>query len=74
MMNRDAQKSIQTVPRQASKYTGFRGGDVNIRALHHLDKNHQYFLDLAKLQEVKTTAAAVTSYPSSQLSVIQSSL
>ena len=70
-MNRDAQKQYSNYgSKTASKYTGYRGGDVNIRALQsRLDKNHQYFFDLAKLQEVKTYGdrAAVTSYPEFKL-------
>ena len=66
-MNRDAQKRYANVGAEtAAKYTGTRGGDVNIKALQgRLDKNHNYFFDLATIQGVKTYGDrdAVTKYP-----------
>ena len=55
-MNRDAQKKYSNVGMTtAAKYAGFRGGDVDIKALQRrIDGNDQYFRDLATIQEVKT--------------------
>ena len=66
-MNRDAQKRYANVGAEtAAKYAGTRGGDVNIKALQsRLDKNHNYFFDLATIQGVKTYGDrdAITKYP-----------
>lgn len=66
-MNRDAQKRFANVGAEtAAKYSGYRGGDVNIKGLQsRLDKNHNYFFDLATIQGVKTYGDrdAITKYP-----------
>ena len=55
-MNRDAQKKYaNSGTRIASKYAGFRGGDLNMKTLQQrIDSNGQHFSDLATIQEVKT--------------------
>ena len=55
-MNRDAQKKYSNVGMTtAAKYAGFRGGDLDIKALQRrIDGNDQYFRDRATIQEVKT--------------------
>ena len=55
-MNRDAQKKYSNVGiTTANKYSGFRGGNIDIKALQkRIDGNEQYFRDRATIQEVKT--------------------
>ena len=55
-MNRDAQKKYSNVGiTTANKYAGFRGGNIDIKALQRrIDGNEQYFRDRATIQEVKT--------------------
>jgi len=55
-MNRDAQKKYSNVGvTTADKYSGSRGGYVNMKNLQQrIDSNEQYFRDRATIQEVKT--------------------
>ena len=55
-MNVEAQKKHEDMGlKTAEKYTGFRGGDVNMVELQNrIDSNVQNFYDRAKVQEVKT--------------------
>ena len=66
-LNRDAQKKYSNVGITTSeKYSGFRGGDIDIVNLQkRIDKSGQNFRDMATLQDVKTYGdrAAKTKYP-----------
>ena len=66
-LNKDAQKKYSNYgAKAASKYSGFRGGEVSVQGLQNqIFKNTQNLADKATIQEVKTYGdrAAKTNYP-----------